>query len=543
MSIYNQLSKSFGSSLAQIDDSQALLNLENSFDLFSKLEKLKNDFGFIMLLDIYGQDLSEIKSELDVKKENQVTYILLNMELHFRLRVSIYIDLGKQEVLPSVSTLWPSASWCEREAYEMFGISFGNQSEKALLTSSGTIGFPMRKDFSFNEEEDVDQSDEFSFVPIANKEKYKVNLSNEFSIGPVHPGLKGSMKVNLQVEGDDILQANLEVGYLHRGIEKSCESLLYSQILPLTDRLNYYSSAATNVGWTMAIEELASIDISDRSKAIRMVSCELARLGDHAQCIGSMAQSTKTLAPFELSQKIREIIFHLFEQLCGSRVTHSMTRVGGMSREIPAGWSNECLTRLKTLSKYVEELSSYLTRSSLWINRLETTSLNAYDAIAWGITGPNLRACGVNYDIRRVSPYYFYDDLEFEIPLGINGDCYDRYLVRVEEMRQSIKIITQVLDSLPPGKVSADALSINEDLGLLSFAPKVGEVYSMTESPNGELGFYVRSMGETSPYRVKVRPPSFFSAQLFPKLLPQVKSNDMMLSLCSMNIVAAEVDR
>jgi NADH-quinone oxidoreductase subunit C/D len=539
---YKQLQEHFADKLSLTGNNQAELTLDATFDLYSKLEKLKNDFGFIMLVDIYGQDLSQLTNEFTNKKF-QLTYLLLNMELHFRLRVNVFLDLDKNEVLPSASKLWPSASWCERETFEMFGISFGKESESRLLTSDLGSGFPMRKDFKFEEDATIAPAEPFSFDPVKSKEKYKVNLADEFSIGPVHPGLKGSMKLNLQVEGDDVLQSNLEVGYIHRGIEKSCESLLYSQIIPLTDRLNFYSSAASNIGWTKAIEELVDLEVSDRTKAMRMVSAELSRIFDHAQCIGSMAQSCKTLEPFEISQSIRELVSHLFEQLCGSRVTHSITRIGGMSREIPAGWSNVCLTRLKSLSKLVDELSSYLTRSSLWINRLETTSLNAYDAIAWGITGPNLRACGVNYDIRRVSPYYFYGDIEFEIPLGINGDCYDRYLVRVEEIRQSIKIITQVLDSLPPGKVSPEFLSQDLDLGLLSFKASAGDIYSMTESPNGELGFYIRSDGDVNPYRVKVRTPSFFSAQLFPLMLEGTKSNDAILSLCSMNIVAGEIDR
>jgi NADH-quinone oxidoreductase subunit C/D len=524
------------------NNSAILKQLDSEF-LFSTLKKLKNNYGFIMLLDIIGQDLRKTDEVIENDKFFQVSYILLNMELHLRLKVNVRVDLSKSEVLPSVDSLWSSSSWCEREAYEMYGISFGENSKKSLLTDNNTNHFPFRKDYVNSEEETIIEKPLNPFSTLNISEKFKVNLIDQYSIGPIHPGLKGAMKLHLQVEGEQVIQSQLEFGFLHRAIEKSCETKRYSQILPLSDRLNYFSSAANNVGWAKAVEDLISLEVSDRSKAVRMVICELARINDHAQCIGSMAQGTRVLEPLEVTYKIRELIFNLFEQLCGARVTNCLTRIGGMSTELPMGWSNDCLIQLKQLSGYIEEINSYLTKSSYWVSRLETTALNAYEAIGWGITGPNLRACGVNYDIRKVSPYYFYEDVEFEVPLGINGDCYDRYLVRLEEMRQSIKIITQVLDSLPPGKTMAENLNIDMDLSLLNFKPAKGEVYSMTESPNGELGFYINSLGDVCPYRVKIRPPSFFSAQAFSSMLNGTNANDAMLSLCSMNIVASEVDR
>ena len=523
-------------------NSAELIDLDSEH-FFSTLKKLKEKYGFIMLLDIIGQDLRLTGEQIENSKFFQVSYILLNMELHLRLKVTIRVDLSKDEVVPSVRSLWPAASWCERETYEMYGISFGSESHRSLLTDNFTNGFPFRKDYKNSEESNIPEVTEPPFAATKLSEKYKVNLLDQYSIGPIHPGLKGAMKVHLQVEGEIVIQSQLEFGFLHRAIEKSCESKRYSQILALSDRLNYFSSAANNVGWAKAVEDLVGLEISDRSKAIRMVVCELSRISDHAQCIGSMAQGARIIEPVEVTFKIREVIFNLFEDLCGARVTNCLTRIGGMSTELPLGWSNDCLIQLNQLSSYIEEINSYLTKTSYWIDRLETTGLNAYDAIEWGITGPNLRACGVNYDIRKVSPYYFYEDVEFEVPLGINGDCYDRYLVRIEEMRQSIKIVTQVLDSLPPGKAMAEHLDTNMDLSLLNFRPQKGEVYSMTESPNGELGFYINSLGDVSPYRVKIRPPSFFSAQAFSSMVKGTNSNDAILSLCSMNIVAGEVDR
>lgn len=547
MNKFDNLKNYFQDEISFVDDAQAVLTIGLLDRLYTSLEKLKKEFGYILLVDILGQDLSTLTDRSNTEKSFQVTYILLNMEYHHRVRVNVFIDLDSGDVLPSVSNLWPGAKWSEIEASEMFGIAFGDSENQRLLTKTDLQGFPLRKSFEFVDNHRDSSAGENTAKEIFStdhiKEKYKKNLIDEFSVGPIHPAMKGAMMLHLQVEGDDIIQSKLEVGFLHRGIEKSIESKRYSQIIGLTDRLNYFSSAANNVGWTKAVEELVGLDISDRSKAMRMVICELARITDHAQCIGSMAQGAKVLESFELTLKIRKIIFSLFEQLCGARVTHGITRIGGMANELPNGWSNDCLQELKYVSKYIDEIESYLTKNTLWMRKLGTASLNAYDAISWGITGPNLRACGVNYDIRKASPYYFYEDVDFKIPLGINGDSYDRYLVRLEEIRQSIKIITQVLDSLPPGKMMSEDLITELDLSLLNFKSAAGEIYSMTESPNGELGFYIRSDSQVCPYRVKIRPPSFFSAQAFPSLLVGVNVSDAMVSLSSMNIVAGELDR
>ncbi|WP_127717343.1 NADH-quinone oxidoreductase subunit D [Halobacteriovorax sp. HLS] len=543
----NNLRDFFQEDISFIDDHQAVLNVSILDRLYPSLEKLRVDFGYILLVDIFGQDLSALSTQASSDKPFQVTYVLLNMEYHHRIRVNVFVDLDSGDVLPSVTGLWPCAKWCEVEASEMFGIAFGDSSKLRLLTKNDLQGYPLRKSFKFSDEQcgrsSLEKNSQELFSTDHIKEKYKKNFIDEFSIGPIHPAMKGAMMLHLQVEGDDIIQSKLEVGFLHRAIEKSVESKRYSQIIGLTDRLNYFSSASNNVGWTKAVEELVGLEISDRAKAMRMVVCELARITDHAQCIGSMAQGAKILESFEITLKIRKIIFSLFEQLCGARVTHGITRIGGMAYELPNGWSNDCLLDLKQVSKYVDEIESYLTKNTLWMDKLATASLKAYDAISWGITGPNLRACGVNYDIRKVSPYYFYEDVDFKIPLGINGDSYDRYLVRLEEIRQSVKIITQVLDSLPPGKMLSDDLVTELDLSLLGFKSDAGEIYSMTEAPNGELGFYIRSDSQVCPYRVKIRPPSFFSAQAFPSLLEGVRVADAMVSLSSMNIVAGELDR
>ncbi|PIK16169.1 NADH-quinone oxidoreductase subunit C [Halobacteriovorax sp. JY17] len=538
MTIHNELSTAFLNKLTIKSDLNTLI-VDESKDLKGTLKKLRDNFGFIMLLDIVGLDNSKKSIEASDKRF-QLSYILLNMEEHFRLQVLINLNIDRNEILPSASTLWTNALWCEREVWEMFGISFGEKSEQRLLTPKNIIGFPLRKDFELSIDENFDFAEEV-FEKNLGIPKFKENLLDEVSIGPIHPGLKGAMKMNFEVEGDFILRSKIDIGFLHRGVEKSCESMLYGQISTVTDKLNFFSSAANSVGWCKAVESLAGIDIPEKAKAFRMVICELARISDHSHCIASMIKATGIFEGVQISLRIVDKVSKLFLALNGSAKGNHLSCIGGLNFKQPLGWSNDCLDELKEIHSLCNDLSYHLNRANFWKDRLQTSLLNAYEAIDLGVTGPNLRSCGVNYDIRKVSPYYFYEDVDFEIPLGINGDSYDRFLVRVEEMRQSLKIISQVLDSLPAGKLRVEKSALN--LGLLTFAPKTSSIYSMSEAVNGELGFYIESDSSNKPYRVKIKSPSFFSVQAFSRMLPGSRLDDCMISLSSMNIVAGEMDR
>lgn len=538
MNTHNNLEKKFGEKLG-FKSGLSTITLYGSKELKSTLRSLKDDFGFIMLLDIIGIDNSK-KDESPTAGRFQLSYILLNMEEHFRLQVLLNCNIDRSEILPTSSNIWTNAQWCEREVWEMFGISFGEDSERRLLTPKQLVGFPLRKEFEL-EISDTVKEDGPIFKKNLGIERYKENLLEEISIGPIHPGLEGSIKMNFEVEGDYILRSNLEVGYLHRGIEKSCEEILYSQITTMTDKLNFFSSASNSIGWCKAVESLCEIEIPDKAKALRMVICELARISDHAHCISSIVKSTGIFEGVQISQRIIEKVGSLFFSLNGSTKGNHLSVIGGLGFTQPVGWINECLDELKSILKLCNDLSIHLNRANFWKDRLQTAPLNAYEAIDLGVTGPNLRSCGMNYDIRKVSPYYFYEDVDFEIPLGINGDNYDRFLVRVEEMRQSLKIVSQVLDSLPAGqtRLSHDELGF----GPLSFKPNKGSIYSMSEAVNGELGFYIESDAQEKPYRVKIKAPSFFSAQAFSRVLPGTRLDDCIISFSSMNIVVGELDR
>jgi len=540
VSIRNQLATKYLDKLIICSGLNTVV-VDHTKDLRSTLKQLRDNYGFIMLLDIIGIDRStkhEDSSALD--KRFQLNYILLNMEEHFRLKVQINFNIDNNEILPSATSIWTNAHWCEREVWEMFGVSFGEDSEERLLTPKNLIGHPLRKDFKLALSDEPHEEKE-NFQRNLGLPKYKENLIENVSIGPMHPGFKGSMKMNFEVEGDYILRSKLEMGYLHRGIEKNCEQMLYGQISTMTDKLNFFSSAANSVGWCKAVETLAGIEIPDRAKAIRMVICEFARVSDHAQCIASTIKATGIFEGVQIARRIADKVGKIFYSLNGSSKGNHLSAIGGLNFSLPVGWINDSLSELKQINTLCNELSFHLNRANFWKDRLQTAPLNAYEAIDLGVTGPNLRSCGVNYDIRKVSPYYFYKDVDFEIPLGINGDSYDRFLVRVEEMRQSLEIISQVLDSLPSGKTKVDSSEV--DLNPLKFSPEKSSIYSMSEAVNGELGFYIESDGTNKPYRVKIKGPSFFSAQAFSRMLPGTRLDNCMVSLSSMNIVVGELDR
>jgi NADH-quinone oxidoreductase subunit C/D len=281
---------------------------------------------------------------------------------------------------------------------------------------------------------------------------------------------------------------------------------------------------------------------------------------DHLVCIGANAVDLGALTSFWYCFEPREHVYTLFEKLCGARLTVSLTRIGGMAQELPVGWVTDCLETVKIISKHVEEVDRLLTKNKIWVDRTKVCPIKPADAIQWGYTGPCLRATGVNYDIRKASPYYFYKDVDFEIPLGQNGDVYDRYLVRMEEMRQSLKIVDQVLNNLPVGPVQSldkrislppkkevytniEGLMNHFMLVMKGVRPAAGEIYSATEAANGELGFYVISDGGSNPYRVKVRPPCFAIYQSFSEVIQNKMISDALAELGSMNIIAGELDR
>lgn len=529
--------------------------------LMKVMTKFRDELGFNMLLDVAGVDnKTRPASEWPHGIRFEAVYHLLNMENHERVRVRVPVDTDAGETVPSVMSLWKGADWFEREAWDMMGIVFDGRKKERLLTHHEFMGHPLRKDYRADHNQPLSESMDIHFDPdptITHEESLKREWIN---IGPSHPATHGTLRIMAEIEGEVIKRSKLEIGYLHRCFEKMTENHLYNQVVPYTDRLNYCSSPMNNIGWCKAIEDMMGIEIPDRAKAMRMVLAELSRVIDHLVCIGAGAVDLGALTSFWFCFEQRERVYELFEKLCGARLTVSLTRIGGQAQELPVGWVTDCLEVVKIIQKNIEEVDRLLTKNPIYIGRTKVTPISAADAIAWGYTGPCLRAAGVNYDIRKTNPYYFYKDVDFEVPVGHEGNPYDRYLVRMEEMRQSLKIVNQVLANLPSGPVQSldkrvcippkrevytniEGLMNHFMLIMKGVRPPVGEIYSATEAANGELGFYVISDGGPNPYRVKVRPPCFAIFQSLNEVVNNRMIADAVSQLGSMNIIAGELDR
>jgi NADH-quinone oxidoreductase subunit D len=383
------------------------------------------------------------------------------------------------------------------------------------------------------------------------------------NMGPSHPATHGVLRLVLELDGEIITKCDPDVGYLHRGDEKIAENMTYQQFIPYTDRLDYLAPLANNVAYALAVEKLLGIDkqLPPRCQYIRVICCELARISAHLLGLGAFAMDVGAMTVFLHTFTEREKIYDLCEALTGARFTTSYTRIGGLSRDIPAGWVHECEKFLDEVVVNFGESEKLLTRNRIFVDRTRDLGvISKEEAIDYGLTGPNLRGSGVNHDIRKANPYLVYDQLDFDVPVGSVGDCYDRYLVRMEEMRQSVRIIRQCLKKLPDGPINVPDGKIvlpPKDRVLTSMEELIhqfllvtqgvncpsGEVYFGAENPKGELGFYINSRGGGTPHRLKIRAPSFVNLSILPKLLPGHMMSDTVAILGSLDFVMGECDR
>jgi NADH-quinone oxidoreductase subunit D len=381
------------------------------------------------------------------------------------------------------------------------------------------------------------------------------------NMGPSHPSTHGVLRVVLELDGEKITSAMPDVGYLHRGDEKIAENMHYNQFVPYTDRLDYLAPLANNVAYALAVEKLMGWELPPRGKAIRVLCCELARISAHLLGLGAFAMDVGATTVFLYTFTQREKIYNLCEQLTGARFTTSYTRVGGQTHDLPDGYLQAVREFIEGFKTSLGEVDGLLTRNRIFIDRTKDVGIiSVEDAIAYGISGPNLRGSGVDHDLRRKHPYLDYQNYDFDIPIGTVGDCFDRYLVRMEEMRQSVRILEQVVEKIPSGPINATdpkntlpakeaVLTKMEELihhFLVSTqgvdAPP-GEVYFAAENPKGELGFYIHSKGGGVPYRLKIRAPSFVNLSILPKILPGHMVSDVVSILGSLDFVMGESDR
>ena len=381
------------------------------------------------------------------------------------------------------------------------------------------------------------------------------------NMGPSHPATHGVLRLILELDGEVITKADPDVGYLHRGDEKIAENMHYNQFVPYTDRLDYLAPLANNVAYACAVEKLMGWKLPPRGQAVRVLCCELARISAHLLGVGCFAMDVGAMTVFLYTFTQRESIYNLCEQLTGARFTTSYTRVGGQTRDLPDGFLDNVTKFLDEFEVELAEIDKLLTRNKIFFDRTRDIGvISEEDAISYGLTGPNLRGSGVEFDLRKKHPYLGYEQYDFDIPIGEHGDSFDRYLVRMEEMRQSVRILRQVVKTMPPGPINVvDPKSTlpEKERVLMSMeelihhfivatqgidAPE-GEVYFGAENPKGELGFYINSKGGGVPDRLKIRSPSFINLSILPKLLPGHMVSDVVAILGSLDFVMGECDR
>ena len=357
------------------------------------------------------------------------------------------------------------------------------------------------------------------------------------NMGPQHPSTHGVFRMVLWVDGEKIVDVVPHIGYLHRGSEKLCEGEQYNQVITLFDRMDYIANFNNEHVYVRAVEKLMGMEVSERSEYIRVILCELNRIASHMLFIATMGLDAGAMTPSMFCFRGRERIQGLFESVSGARMMHNYFRIGGLKEDVPDDFVAQVREVLDLVKKDTEESDKLLSFNEIFLARLKNIAvMSAEDAIDYGLTGPCLRASGVDYDVRKAAPYSVYDRFDFDVPIGLDGDCWDRYYLRVQEVYQSIRIVEQALDQLPDGEVTSS-------LGRRLLRPPAGEVYVRGENPRGEIGVYLNSDGSDKPYRIKVRPPSFCNLSALRQMLKDSWIADSVVILGALDIVLGEVDR
>ena len=510
------------------------------------------ELDYKLFLDLCGVDYLDKDDHVD-RYEVVLHAYSVSKKHHVRLKVGVSEN---DPTLGTLTAVYKGANWFEREAWDLYGIVFkGHPNLDRILTHDDFVGHPMRKDYPTAQRHVLKQAKQWLLGVPEGTENMIVN------IGPSHPAMHGAFRVQARMDGETIVDAEAEIGYMHRNFEKMAEERTYWQIIPYTDRLNYCSAFMNGHGWALAVEKLLGISAPPRAEAIRVILSEFSRIMDHFICIGANVVDLGAITPFFVLFRAREVIYDLLEACCGARLTVSYVRIGGLAQDVPEDFDALCRKAIESVKDVTAQAERLLTRNIIFANRFRDVGvMSADDALSWGWVGPCLRGSGVAYDIRKDHPYSGYEQYDFDVPVGTLGDCYDRYLVRMEEIRQSLRIIEQVLAKLPAGAVIVDdkkvalppksevysnieALMNHFKLIYDGILPPAGEVYGYTEGANGELGYYVVSDGRKFPWRVKVRPPCFNIYQAFPEMIKGGMLADAVAIIGGLNVIAGELDR
>ncbi len=519
------------------------------------------DTRFDLLLDLCGVDYPE----RDERFEAVLHLYSIPRGERMRLKVPLAAD---DAWLPTLIPVWKAANWFERELHEMFGIRVeGHPNLSRLLTHEAFQGFPLRKDYDPARRwiltEDRIYKPHFVYLPGYEEpsddemfERMSVN------IGPSHPAMHGTFRLMAVLDGEQIVGSDVETGYLHRCFEKMAETHTWQQVIPYTDRLNYCSSFINNVGYARTVERMLGIEAPPKAVWARTILSEFSRIMDHCVANGSTLVDVGALTNFWYMFQVREEIYGLLESCFGARLTVSGCRIGGLMQDLPPDFMEQCDRLLEITPPFIADVEKLVDKNRIWMDRsVGVAAISGADAVNWGWTGPCLRAAGVAYDVRRADPYDLYDTVDWDVPTFTGGDVYDRYRQRNAEIRESIKIIRQLLDrgmpegpyivddphvALPPKDAAynqMEAMIYHFKLIMDGIQVPAGERYGQVEGANGELGYYIVSDGSGKPYRIKVRPPCFPIFSTFPQLINGGSVSDAIATLGGLNIIAGELER
>jgi len=537
---------------------------------------LKNDVGkpYKMLYDLTSVDERTRKNNNDnLKCDFSIVYHLTSFGRNQDIRIKVPLS-GEYPTIPSITDIWSNANWYEREVYDMFGIKFdGHPNLRRILMPTTWKGHPLRKEhparatemgpFQFPEETQTIEENALTFKP----EEWGMKRESDdaefmfLNLGPHHPGTHGLLRLILQLDGEEIRDIVPDIGYHHRGAEKMGERQTWHKYIPYTDRVDYTSGVMNNLAYLLTLEKIAGITIPDRAKVIRVMTSELFRIISHLVWYGTFAQDLGQISPVFYTFNDRERAFDIISSITGGRMHPNWFRIGGVTQDLPEGWKPMMQDFLKHFLKSLNEWDKVIMKNR--IIKARTIGIGAYntdEAIEWGVTGPGLRATGFEWDLRKKRPYSGFEQFEFDIPTGKNGDCYDRGLVRVEEMRQSVRIIQQCIEIMPAGPYKSDhplatpplkektlkdiETLITHFLGV-TWGPVIpaGEAMLQIEAAKGSNAYYLISDNDTSAYRSRIRTPSFPHIQMVPYISKGYTIPDLIAILGALDFVLADLDR
>ena len=541
----------------------------NEEEIYEAVE-LAFEAGGTLLLDI------TIVDYLDFPTAQSERFSLVYNIRHREFKETLLLKcfLSEPKAL-SICSVYKAANWLERECYDQYGIVFENHPNlRRVLNHWQFEGFPLRKDYAITKGQLCTKS--LDLMPEMNQKLYEKGLITKdeqgnftecekdlmfLNIGPSHPATHGTIRNFCAMDGETVIANVSEIGYLHRGFEKSCENHTYNQIIPYTDRLDYCSATTNNVAFAKTVEEMLGVELPPRAIAIRVLVMELSRIINHLVCLAAQLVDMGALTNYWYLYNPRETAYDFFSKLTGARLTNSYMRIGGMSYDLYEGYEDDLKIIMKEIEEGVSISLGMIEHNRIFHDRTQNVcAVSASEAINLGLSGPNLRAAGVEYDLRQAKPYYLYKDLDFDVVIGSVGDIYDRVMVRFEEINQSLRIMKQLLGNIPDGDICINDPSIilptkqsvygsiegtMNQFKLIYEGVKVPaqEYYSSIEATNGELGFYIVANGTGRPHKVKVRAPSFGAMSAYTDMVEGSMLADAVLNLGSINIIAGEMDR